>query len=226
MIITYGETNPPAALNNLLSIAVAAAAFHGLALVNDGSPVILHPPVGLTAYTGRDVTLQGSAAGAPPLSYQWLLNGTNIPGATNTSLFIPNVQLGNAGNYQLFVSNSVNTALSLAAPLTVVSNSTLTFLSQPAAQTNYQGSKVTLGVTVLGSGPLRYQWSFSTNNEIFTAVPGATNDSLVFDPALVSQSATIASLQAISSTVATSSSAYQRVLFAKAWGYLAKDSAI
>ena len=34
----YGETNPPAALTNLLSVAVAAAPFHGLALVNNGSP--------------------------------------------------------------------------------------------------------------------------------------------------------------------------------------------
>src|ERR1035441_206362 len=86
------ETNPPPALTNLLSVAIAAAPNHGLALVNDGSPVILHPPVGLTAYTGRDVTLQGSAAGAQPLSYQWLLDGTNVPGATNTTLFMSNIQ--------------------------------------------------------------------------------------------------------------------------------------
>src|ERR1019366_6702071 len=96
----YGETNPPAALNNLLSVAITAAPNHGLALVNDGSPVILHPPVGLTAYTGRDVTLQGAAAGARPLSYQWLMNGTNIPGATSTSLVLSNVQFSNAGGYQ------------------------------------------------------------------------------------------------------------------------------
>ncbi len=106
-----GEINAPAALTNLFSIAGAAAAYHGLALVNDGSPVILRQPVGLTSFTGRDVTLQGSAAGAQPLSYQWLFNGLNIPGATNASLFLSNVQPGDAGGYQLFVSNSINTAL-------------------------------------------------------------------------------------------------------------------
>src|ERR1039458_2425018 len=223
----YGEseTNPPAALSNLLSVAIAAAPNHGLALVNDGSPVILHPPVGLTAYTGRDVTLQGSAAGAQPLSYQWLLNGTNVPGATNTTLFMSNIQFANAGKYQLFVSNSVNTALSLAAPVPVISNNTLTFLSQmPTGQTNYQGSKVSLaGVTVLGNGPLRYQWSFSTNNQIFTAVSGATNESLVFDPALAGQSGYYHVVVSNQFSSATSSSTYQRVLFAKAWGYLATD---
>ena len=222
----YGQTNPPAALSNLFSVGMAAAPFHGLALINDGSPVILQPPVGLTAYTGRDVTLHGNAAGAAPLNYQWLLNGTNIPGATNTSLFIPDVQLGNAGNYQLFVSNSVNTALSLAAPLTVVSDSALTFLSAPSNQTNYQGSKATLGVTLLGSGPLRYQWFYSTDNKIFAPVAGATNDSLIFDPAMVANSGYYRITASNQFNVATSSSAYQRVLFAKAWGYLAKDPPI
>ena len=220
---SLGETTPPPALTNLVSIAGAAAAFHGLALVNDGSPVILHPPVGLTAYTGRDVTLQATAAGAQPLSYQWLFNGTNIPGATNTSLIIPNVQFANAGNYQLFVSNSINTALSLPAPLTVISNNTLTFLSTPAAQTNYQGSKMTLGVAVLGSGPLRYQWFFSTTNKNYTAVPGATNDTLVMDPALVINTGNY--YVAVSNLVSgiTNTPTFLRVLFAKSWGILAAD---
>jgi len=221
-----GETNPPAALNNLVSIAGDAAAYHGLALVNNGSPVILHPPVGLTAYTGRDVTLQAFAAGAQPLSYQWLLNGTNVPGATNTSLVISNVQFNSAGNYQLSVSNSINTALSLAAPLTVISNSTLIFLSQPATQTNiYQGGKVQLGTTVLGSGPLSYQWYFSptANSQIFTPVSGATNDSLTFDPALAGETGYyyVSANNNLSRIV--SLPVYVRVWFAKAWGYLATD---
>ncbi|HSY16849.1 MAG TPA: immunoglobulin domain-containing protein, partial [Candidatus Acidoferrales bacterium] len=149
-----GETNPPAALTNLFSIAGAAAPFHGLALVNDGSPVIIHPPIGLTAYTGRDVTLHGDAVGAAPLAYQWLLNGTNIPGATNTTLSLPNIQFANAGNYQLFVSNSINTAISIPAPVNVISNNSLSILSQVAASpTNlYQGGKFSVGgISVLGS---------------------------------------------------------------------------
>jgi alpha-tubulin suppressor-like RCC1 family protein len=226
----YGDKTPPAALSNLVSIAASAPAFHGLALVNDGRPVILQPPVGLTAYTGRSVTMQSSTVGTLPLSYQWLLNGTNIPGAINTSLVISNVQFGNAGNYQLFVSNSVNTALSLPAPLNVISNGALMFLSQPAGQTNYQGSKVTLGATVLGSGPVSYQWYYSTNSVInFTAIPGANTDSLVFDPALAGESGyyrVVASNQfSIYSTV-TSPPTYERVLFAKAWGYLPTDPSI
>jgi alpha-tubulin suppressor-like RCC1 family protein len=230
-LLTWGDNNsgdksPPAALTNLVTIAASAPALHALALVNDGRPVILHPPVGLTAYTGRSVTLQGSAVGAQPLSYQWLLNGTNVPGATNTSLILPNVQFGNAGNYQLFVSSSVNTALSLPAPLTVISNSALTFLSTPAGQTNYQGSKVTLGTTVFGSGPVSYQWYYSASNQTFTAVSGATSDSLVFDPALAGQSGYYRVVASNQFNTVTSPSTYERVLFAKAWGYLPADPPI
>lgn len=228
-----GQIMPPAALNNLNSVAVSASTRHGMALVNDGSPQILQPPIGLTAYTGRDVTLQAAAAGAAPLSYQWLLDGTNIPAATNPSLFIPNVQSGNAGNYQLLVSNRVSTALSVAAPLNVISNQTLTFLSQTSVSASnvYQGGKVTLyGGAVLGSGPLSYQWFFSPTNKNYTAVPGAMNDTLVMDPALAINTGNYyvagsnGFIQPSYQTYAvTSAPVNVRVLFAKTWGYLATD---
>jgi alpha-tubulin suppressor-like RCC1 family protein len=219
----YGETSPPAALSNLLSVAVAAAPYHGLALVNNGSPQILQPPAGRTAYSGRDVTLQAAAVGAAPLSYQWLLNGATVPGATSPALFLPNFQPPNAGSYQLLVSNSIGATLSLPAPVTVISNNALTFLTQSAgSMTNYQGSTITLdGFAVLGNGPLSYQWFFSPTNAGYLAVPGATNDSLVLDPALARQSgyyqATISNpFGSISTTPA-----YLKVLFARSWGYLA-----
>jgi len=219
---TLGETNPPAALSNLVSIAVAAAPYHGLALVNDGSPVILHPPVGLTAYTGRDVTLRGDAAGAAPLSYQWLLNGTNIPGATSSTLALPNLQFADAGGYQLFVSNQIGTAISLPAPLNVISNNTLFIVSQiTASPTNlYQGGRFSAGgIAVIGSGPLRYQWFFSPTNKNYTVVPGATNGSLTMDPALAVNSGSY--YLAISNQLGgvTSSPVSVKVQFARAWGF-------
>ena len=38
---------------------------------------------------------------------QWMCNGTNVPGATSSTLTLNNVQLGNSGNYNLVASNSV-----------------------------------------------------------------------------------------------------------------------
>ena len=221
---TYGESTPPAALSNLVSIAGTATPYHDLALVNDGSPVIIHAPVGLTAYTGRDVALRGDAVGAQPLSYQWLLNGVNIPDATNASLVLPNLQFASEGNYQLFVSNSISTALSLSAPLTVISNNSLTLLSQiTASATNvYQAGKVTFGgATVLGSGPLRYQWFYSTTNRNYSVVPTATNESLSLDPALAVQSGFYYLAVSNQSFGLTSAPVNVRVQFARAWGFQA-----
>ena len=187
----------------------------------------MQPPIGLTAYTGRDVTLKAAAAGTAPLSYQWLLNGTNVPGATNTILFLPNIQAVNAGNYQLFVSNSVGTALSLSAPVNVITNPVLTFLSQAGGSTNYQGSRVTVGtVTVQGSGPLSYQWFWSPTNRNYMPVAGATNDTLAFDPALAAQSGYyyIAVSNGFAqppyqSLALTSTPVNVKIYFARAWGY-------
>jgi alpha-tubulin suppressor-like RCC1 family protein len=222
-----GETNPPAALTNLDSVAVAATTFHGLALVNDGSPQILQPPVGLTAYTGRNVTLQASAVGAAPMSYQWLLNGTNISGATNSSLSLPNIQLASAGNYQLLVSNAINTAVSLPAPVNVIVGP-LTILTQiTASQTNlYQGGKFTVGgLTVQGSGPVTYQWFFSPTNKNYMTIPNATNTTLTMDPAFAANSGNyyLAASNLVGGATfisgVTSAPVNIRVLFAKAWGF-------
>jgi alpha-tubulin suppressor-like RCC1 family protein len=216
-----GETNPPAALNSLFTVAACAAPLHGLALVNDGRPQILQPPVGLTAYTGRNVTLQASAVGAAPLSYQWLLNGTNILGATNASLALPNIQLANAGNYQLLVSNAVNTAISLPAPVNVIVGP-LTILTQISASPTllYQGGKFSVGgLNVQGSGPVNYQWFFAPTNKNYAVIPGATNTTLTMDPALAVSSGNY--YLAASNLVGgvTSAPVNVRVLFAKAWGY-------
>ena len=216
-----GETNPPAALNHWFTVAASAAPLHGLALLNDGSPQILQPPVGLTAYTGRDAMLPASAAGAAPLSYQWLLNGTNLAGATNSSLSLPNIQLANAGSYQLLVSNAFGTTISLPARVNVII-APLTILSQITVSTTnlYQAGKFTVGgLAVQGSSPVNYQWFFSPTNKNYTAMVGATNPVLTMDPALAYHSGNY--YLAASNLVGgvTSTPVNVRVWFARAWGY-------
>ena len=60
-----------------------------------------------------------AATGAAPLSYQWKSNGVSISGATNTVLTLTNVQLSQAGNYAVLVSNVYGGTLSSNAVLTV-----------------------------------------------------------------------------------------------------------
>jgi alpha-tubulin suppressor-like RCC1 family protein len=219
---SYGSTNPPTALTNLFSGTAAVSAGRGMALVSDGKPMLIRSPAGLTAFTGREVTLRGEAVGTPPLIYQWTRNGFSVPGATNPVLRFPSVQMGDAGSYRLIVNNALGSAASLPAPLTVLSGG-VSFLRYPAPATNYQGNKVSLGVTVLGSGPVSLQWFYSPTNSGYSPIPNETNDTLTLDRALVSQSGYYyaAAMNSFSSNNTTP--AYVRILFARAWGYQATN---
>ena len=59
------------------------------------------------------------AIGAPPLAYQWLLNGAPIPGATRSILSLTNASAANAGSYTVAITSSAATATSDAATLTL-----------------------------------------------------------------------------------------------------------
>lgn len=189
----YGETNPPSALTNLNSVTGAGAANHVFTVLNNGSPLIIRPPVGLTAFVGRDATLRGAAVGAAPLNYQWLSNGTNIPGATNASLIFSNLQTASAGSYQLVVSNVVGVAVSIAVPAGTnilqwryskdSSNSSgqdtawvdqfayvpdppvITLQPAPANQTVNLGANVNYFIRANG-GTLSYQWLQNGSNVV------------------------------------------------------------
>ncbi len=86
---------------------------------NDLPPLIISQPAGQTVPAGTNVTFSVSASGSAPLSYQWLLNSNNLPGATNATLTLTNVQPVNDGNYSVIVSNPFGTVTSSNALLTV-----------------------------------------------------------------------------------------------------------
>src|SRR6185503_1477346 len=66
---------------------------------------ILFEPYGDTVPAGNDFSFTVVATGAPPLSYQWFFNGTNIDGATNQNLSLTNVQISAAGSYTVRVQD-------------------------------------------------------------------------------------------------------------------------
>jgi hypothetical protein len=60
---------------------------------------------------GSRLTLSGGiSAGLLGAVYQWWLNGTPIPGATNTSVLLSNVQPADAGAYVIRASNPIGAA--------------------------------------------------------------------------------------------------------------------
>jgi hypothetical protein len=71
-------------------------------------PQITTEPLGALATSPQDVTLFVAAVGGSvpaQLSYQWRLNGKDLPGATSATLTINNAQPEQSGNYSVLVSN-------------------------------------------------------------------------------------------------------------------------
>jgi lysophospholipase L1-like esterase len=80
------------------------------------------PPVVFTT-PGQTVTLTAAANGTPPISYQWYYGNsviTPIPGATNATLVLTNVQAihsaGNIGNYAVTAQNAYGDPVFSANP--------------------------------------------------------------------------------------------------------------
>lgn len=81
-------------------------------------PQITVPPTNQTVGLGSTVTFPVTAIGGVPLSYQWLLEGTNlveggrIVGSTNSVLTISNAQISDDGGYVVIVTNAFGAATS------------------------------------------------------------------------------------------------------------------
>src|SRR4030066_2141479 len=82
-------------------------------------PTITGQPSSATKTVGESVTFSVEASGTAPLNYQWRKNGANIFGAKSSSYTIPSVAIGDAGSYDVVVSNAYGSETSNAAILTV-----------------------------------------------------------------------------------------------------------
>lgn len=69
------------------------------------------------AWLGSTTQLRVTAVGASPLTYQWQLYGTNLPGASGNVLTISNVQASELGPYDVVVSNPYTNLVSTNATL-------------------------------------------------------------------------------------------------------------
>ncbi|HRZ35704.1 MAG TPA: immunoglobulin domain-containing protein, partial [Candidatus Paceibacterota bacterium] len=82
-------------------------------------PSILSAPAATVARVFSTVTFQATANGSTPMNYQWLFNGTPLAGATNPALTLERVMPAQTGNYQIVISNVVDTVVSAPASLEV-----------------------------------------------------------------------------------------------------------
>jgi endonuclease/exonuclease/phosphatase family metal-dependent hydrolase len=126
-------------------------------------PAITAQPQSQTNFAGGNVSFSVTVTGTSPLGFQWVFNGTNISGATTNPFALANIQLTNAGNYSVIVTNVAGSVTSSNAVL-AVTNAPPSITTQPQSQTVSLGDTTVLNATAIGTPPLNYQWRFNGTN--------------------------------------------------------------
>jgi hypothetical protein len=105
----------------LFNKALTEAQVQGVYFAANVAPFITKQPTAPArdVYVGNAVTLTVTAAGTPPLAYQWRKGGADLPGKTATSLAFANITADDAGTYEVVVSNPYGSATSATVTLTV-----------------------------------------------------------------------------------------------------------
>jgi Divergent InlB B-repeat domain/Immunoglobulin domain/Chitobiase/beta-hexosaminidase C-terminal domain len=85
------------------------------------APTILAGPQPQTVFVGDNATFAVSATGTQPLAYSWRLSGTNLPGASSSSLALTSVVQAQAGVYTVVVTNVAGAVTSAPALLRIKS---------------------------------------------------------------------------------------------------------
>ena len=106
--ITQSDTNPA----NDIAVSETSVA---------QAPQIAIQPGDISTFCGHYAQVGVVAEGSQPLSYQWMANGSQIPGETNDDLDLGQVFLANDDNqYSVVVSNPYGSATSSNATLNVI----------------------------------------------------------------------------------------------------------
>ena len=145
-------------------------------------PEFITQPVSRSTNVGATVIFSAVVNNPTPSLFQWRKDGTNLVGATGLSYTLNNVQLANAGNYSVFVSNAAGGTTSSNAVLQVGIAPVIT--GSPVSLIVTQGQSATFTVTATGT-PLNYYWK---KGGVF--ITGATNVSYTIARVVAGSAAT------------------------------------
>ena len=142
----------------------ATSGIAGIRITAGLSPRILVDPQKQILNTGQALSLWVSASGSLPLAYQWygsagpLSDGDRVTGSATTNVVIADIQLEDAGNYYVIVSNSTGIATSAIAGVRVEFGQAPRILVDPQSLDLNQGQLLSLWVSPSGQGTLSYSW--------------------------------------------------------------------
>jgi alpha-tubulin suppressor-like RCC1 family protein/predicted aconitase with swiveling domain len=194
-----GQTNAiPAWVSNVVAIAASTDDDTLAIMASDGPPLLGRMPRHPVA-VGTVARFAPLVISTTPVSYQWMLAGTNLPGATCGMLVLTNVNPDQAGTYSLIASNAFGAVTNSDLTLTVLP---LIIQAAPQSQTVAAGATATFNVTAFGKDPLSYHWQFNGTN-----LPGATTNSLALKNVQLNQAGAYAVVVSNALGMVTSQSA-------------------
>ncbi len=178
----FGQTNSTLAISNAspnslgkYSVVVSNAA--GSVTSSVANLTVLYPPSITNQPQDQVVSAYATASfnvgatGTTPLYYQWLSDGSIIPGATGSALTFPSVMPPELAAYSVIVANNYGSVTSSVANLYMSP-----YLKTPLTGVDtYWGQTNILSVGAWGSGDLVYQWYLNG-----AVIPGATSSNLLF----------------------------------------------
>lgn len=159
-VVTWGgdqiTANVPGWATNIAGIACLSYA--SMVLLAEGPPCFTPPLIDRYVLPNGMAIFNAVATGESPISYQWRFNGTDLPGATNTSLILRNVNTPQLGYYSLLASNRLGSVSTRDALLTFgranfrqdslrLTNRVFYFTVDGPVQTNWRLQVSTNGVT-------------------------------------------------------------------------------
>ncbi len=172
-LIQSGDNNAKFTVAVTNSVGTVTSNEATLTVTSAGAPQIVTNPASQSIQFGQSATFSVVASGSAPLSYQWMRNGANITGATSSSYTFTPAITDDTAKYSVKVTNSLGSATSTDAILTVLSQTITTpqITQQPVDASAVTGTTASFSILATGGG-LQYQWY--RNGVAVSGATGAT----------------------------------------------------
>ncbi len=142
-------------------------------------PTIIQEPPSINTCVGDNIRLITQARGTG-LKYQWQKDGSDIPGATDTTLFLNNANTLTSGLYRCVVTGLAPCSQTVTRIATVFVTPPIQILKQPQYKPAAIGSRVELTVEVMGTENHKYQWRRGTQYlKNSTRISGVNSPTLI-----------------------------------------------
>ena len=116
----------------------------------------------------QSITLNVTASGTNPITYQWFSGGSPISGATNNTYTISSVSISDAATYYCKVSNACTSTPVVSSGIVITVKTSPSVTSQTASVSVCSGSAAPFSITTTGTSPITYQW-YSPSGSISSA---------------------------------------------------------